>query len=135
MIGKFNLASDDEIKVITVVDLIVPLAADIPSGYLPTATEIEQSAKENAKKTIDVTSEQIRRIFPNADFVLSSEILVGTPENKIVEAAGKMNADLIIVGSHGYNLWERILLGSVSDSVIRHAHCSVMVIRTNKEQL
>ena len=40
------------------------------------------------------------------------------------------NADLIIVGSHDYNRWERLLLGSVSDSVIHHAPCSVLLVRS-----
>ena len=42
-----------------------------------------------------------------------------SPESGIVEKAEEMKVDLIIVGSHGYSRWERLLLGSVSDPVCR----------------
>ena len=46
-----------------------------------------------------------------------------------VETAEEFGSDLIIVGSHGYSRWERLLLGSVSQSVVHHAPCSVLVVR------
>lgn len=48
-------------------------------------------------------------------------------------AADAENADLIIVGSHGRSGVSRFLIGSVSDFVVRHAHCPVMVIRGKPE--
>ena len=46
-----------------------------------------------------------------------------------IEEAQNWGADLIIVGSHGYGFWSRALLGSVSNAVINHAPCSVLVVR------
>ena len=132
-IGKFNLSDGDELKIISVVDMAVPLAVDIYAGYLPSTVEIEQSAKENAERIVTETKEKMQSLFPNISFNLTTEILIGSPESKIVETANRMKADLIIVGSHRYNRLERIFLGSVSDSVIHHAPCSVLVIRTVKE--
>ena len=60
---------------------------------------------------------------------MTSEVLFGSPESRIVETAEEFGADLIIVGSHGYSRWERLLLGSVSQSVVHHAPCSVLVVR------
>jgi nucleotide-binding universal stress UspA family protein len=51
----------------------------------------------------------------------------------IVAAADAENADLIVVGSHGRSGVSRFLIGSVSDYVVRHAHCPVMVIRGKPE--
>ena len=48
----------------------------------------------------------------------------------IAAVAKETKADLIILGSHGYSRWERLLLGSVSDSVVHHAPCSVLIVRT-----
>lgn len=132
-LGKFNFSAGDELKIITVVDMAPPLPVDIYAGYLPTANEIEHAAKENAEKILSRTKVKIQSLFPNESFAITTEILIGSPENKIVEAANRMKADLIVVGSHGYNRLERILLGSVSDSVVHHAPCSVMVIRTVKD--
>jgi nucleotide-binding universal stress UspA family protein len=133
-IGKFNFTAGDELKIISVLDLALPSTVDIYAGYLPSTVEIEQSFKENAERIVTETKEKIKSFFPGSDFILETEILIGSPENKIVEAANQMKADLVIVGSHGYNRLERILLGSVSDSVVHHAPCSVMVIRSVKDQ-
>ena len=132
-ISKFNFSEGDEIKIVSVLDMSLPLAVDIYSGYLPSTIEIEQTAKENTENILKNTKEQIQSLFPDKDIFITTEILVGTPENRIVEAAADMKADLVIVGSHGYNLWERLLLGSVSDSVVHKAPCSVMVVKTSVE--
>ena len=47
----------------------------------------------------------------------------------IVQAAAAHNIDLVIVGNRGLSGFKKLLLGSVSDAVVNHAHCSVMVIR------
>lgn len=132
IIGKFNFSAADELKIITVADMAVPMVVDVYAGYLPSTIEIEQASRENAQKIVSNTKEKIQTLFPDSTFNLTTEILIGSPENKIIEAANQMKADLIIVGSHGYNRLERILLGSVSDSIVHHAPCSVMVIRTVK---
>lgn len=57
----------------------------------------------------------------------------GDPGEAIVAAADSENADLIVVGSHGRSGVSRFLIGSVSDFVVRHAHCPVMVVRGRSE--
>lgn len=133
IIGKFNFSAGDQLKIITVVDLAVPMAVDIYAGYLPSTLEIEQTSKENAERIVSATKERILSLFPDPSFSLTTEISIGSPENKIVEIASLMKADLVVVGSHGYNRLERILLGSVSDSVVHQASCSVMVVRSVKD--
>lgn len=127
MIGKFNFTNDTELKIISIVDMAVPLTINNYEGYMPSTLEIENTAKENAKKILEETKSQIVEKFPNLD--VSTEVLLGSPESRIVESAEEIGADLIVVGSHGYNRWERLLLGSVSDSVVHHAPCSVLVVR------
>lgn len=53
----------------------------------------------------------------------------GEPGDAIVAAADAESADVIVVGSHGRSGVSRFLIGSVSDYVVRHAHCPVMVVR------
>jgi nucleotide-binding universal stress UspA family protein len=57
----------------------------------------------------------------------------GEAGEAIVAAADSENADLIVVGSHGRSGVSRFLIGSVSDFVVRHAHCPVMVVRGKAE--
>jgi nucleotide-binding universal stress UspA family protein len=63
---------------------------------------------------------------------LDGQILPGSPRTVILDEAESWGADLIVVGSHGYRAWERFLLGSVSQSVVSHAKCSVEVVRCRR---
>ncbi len=57
----------------------------------------------------------------------------GEAGDAIVAAADSECADLIVVGSHGRSGVSRFFIGSVSDFVVRHAHCPVMVVRGRPE--
>ncbi len=129
-IRNLSLADGDEIRIISVVDMAVPLAMDIYAGYLPSSTDIETAVNENTIKVLASTKEKISGFFGSKNIAVTTEVLHGSPESRIVEAAEESGADLIVVGSHGYNRWERLLLGSVSDSVVHHAPCSVLVVRS-----
>lgn len=133
MLKLFALSDGDEVKVISVVDMAVPMAIDIYGGYLPDTGELEKTARENAGKLLLSTEERIRAQFPNENLAISSEVLFGSPESRIVETAEATHPDVIVLGSHGYSRWERLLLGSVSDSVVHHAPCSVLIVRTPSE--
>ena len=54
----------------------------------------------------------------------------GETAEQIVEKSGELNIDIIVLGSHGHGFLRKALLGSVSESVIRHAPCNVMVVPT-----
>lgn len=130
MLMKLCLGAGDQVHLISVVDMAVPLSIDIYGGYLPDTTELEKSAKENAAKVIAETTELLRGHFGDKGPVITGDVLFGSPDSRIVETAESMGSDLIVMGSHGYKRWERLLLGSVSNSVVHHAHCSVLVVRT-----
>jgi nucleotide-binding universal stress UspA family protein len=128
-LADFKLATGDEIKIVSVVDMAVPLAIDVYGGYLPDTTELEKASRENANRVLDSAISEVKTIVGNEEITVSGEVLFGSPESRIVGAAENMGASLVVVGSHGYNRWERLLLGSVSDSVVHHAPCSVLIVR------
>ena len=130
-IQRFTLSEGDEIKLISVVDMALPMAIDIYGGFLPDTSEFEKTARENAAKILAETSEKLKGYVDANKIGTSSDVLFGSPDSRIVETAEEWHADLIVVGSHGYSRWERLLLGSVSDSVVHHAPCSVLVVRAN----
>ena len=132
MLRRFSLTDRDEVRLISVVDMAVPLAIDVYGGYLPDTTELEKAARENAARVLETSVARAKEITADRGPAISGDVLFGSPESRIVETAEQMGADLIIVGSHGYNRWERLLLGSVSDSVVHHAPCSVLVVRGGK---
>jgi nucleotide-binding universal stress UspA family protein len=60
-----------------------------------------------------------------------ASLLKGAAAKLIVEKAGDLDADIIVIASHGYGLLHKVLLGSVSEAVLRHAPCNVMVVPTS----
>jgi len=130
MLQRFNMCAADEVKIVSVVDMAVPLAIDVYGGYLPDTTELEKAARDNAAKVLETALAAAKSVLSGEGPTVSGDVLFGSPESRIVETAEQMPADLIVVGSHGYNRWERLLLGSVSDSVVHHAPCSVLVVRS-----
>ena len=67
---------------------------------------------------------------------ISASTLVreGDPRTLIVEQARQWQADMIVVGGHGWKGLDRFLMGSVSGSVVRHAPCSTLVVRPTSRQ-
>ncbi|MBI2349180.1 MAG: universal stress protein [Deltaproteobacteria bacterium] len=62
------------------------------------------------------------------------KVEIGTPEINIVEQAKKEESDLIVISTHGRSGLTHILLGSVTEKVVRRAPCPVLSIRPAKEQ-
>jgi nucleotide-binding universal stress UspA family protein len=63
---------------------------------------------------------------------VSTKLLKGNPKEVLPDEAEDWGADLLIVGTHGYNALERLWLGSVSRAVAAHAKCSVQIVRRRK---
>ena len=58
-----------------------------------------------------------------------AHLIRGEPDKEVVHLSEEIGAGLIIMGSRGLGGIRRALMGSVSDSVVRHAHCPVMIVR------
>ena len=70
-----------------------------------------------------------RQVIRGSGLQASTSVLVGSPKTCLLEGAENWCADLILVGSHGLSGMVRLLMGSVSEAVAIHAHCSVEIIR------
>ena len=102
-----------------------PEAWALPMTYVE---EMDTALREQARSTLGRTVEKLKPKLARS-IELDSRIAPGSPRSVILEEADDWGADLIVVGSHGYRAWERFLLGSVSQSVVSHAKCSVEVVR------
>ncbi|MGE3465817.1 MAG: universal stress protein [Pyrinomonadaceae bacterium] len=88
------------------------------------ADVLRQTAEEHVKDA----EEQIRKHFSAEQVKVTTVVENGTADRSIVAKAAEWKADVIVVGSHGGGFWGR-LLGSVSNGVVHHAPCSVLVVR------
>jgi nucleotide-binding universal stress UspA family protein len=89
-------------------------------------TRLDEVAKEAAKTKVD---EQAQRVSEADGEVAGAHARVGYPEAEIVDFAEELGVGLIVMGSRGLGGVRRTLMGSVSNSVVRHAHCPVLVTR------
>jgi nucleotide-binding universal stress UspA family protein len=60
---------------------------------------------------------------------IERSVLIGRPGEEIIEAANETGVDLAIVGARGLGPIKRLLLGSISERVLRHAECAVLVVK------
>jgi nucleotide-binding universal stress UspA family protein len=87
--------------------------------------------KGEAQKVLD---EQVQEIEAAGGNVKEAYLRVGERRDQaIVHLAEELGAGLIVMGSRGLGGVRRALMGSVSDSVVHHAHCPVMIVRHEKE--
>ena len=118
-----------EVRVVTAVSLRVPIAPDPLVLYVGYREEMMEAQRARARDLLEKTIERLRAGEQGGQFVISTEILEGSPRQAIVEEAERWEADMIVVGSHGYGRLERFLLGSVSQAIVTHAPCSVLIVR------
>lgn len=121
IINQFR-PENTEVKVLHVLQPVVPLAPpEMSLGYVP---ELEYQ-KKPALALVERTAEKLR----TAGFKVDTAVEVGDVRERIIDTAEEWHADLIVVGSHGQGGIESFLLGSVAESVARHARCSVEIVR------
>jgi nucleotide-binding universal stress UspA family protein len=76
--------------------------------------------------------EQFRKIIQRAKELgveLQTDIAIGHPVEQIVHRAETDHVDLIVLGRRGRSRFEKMLVGSTAEKVLRYAHCPVMVVR------
>ncbi|MEE4601821.1 MAG: universal stress protein [Desulfobacteraceae bacterium] len=77
-------------------------------------------------------AEQIAK-FPEAEKVeIETKVFQGSPYKEILDFQKKIKADMVIIGTHGDTPFEGFFFGSTSSKIIRHATCSVMIVRKPK---
>ena len=79
------------------------------------------------RKEAEIVLNEVAKIGKRNGVRVVKKIVEGVPSEEIIKAANKK--DLIIMGSRGRSALERILIGSVSEKVLHHASCSVMIVR------
>jgi nucleotide-binding universal stress UspA family protein len=124
---------DSQFRVISVIEPPGALTAEPYMGVNSYFEEVERLKKQQAEEILAEAAAVLREGAGTAQIEVATEALTGSPKRTIVEEAEAWGADLIVVGSHGYHTWERMLLGSVSQSVAAHALCSVEIVRCRKD--
>jgi nucleotide-binding universal stress UspA family protein len=116
------------IKVLTTYELPAPPTPEgwaLPLDYFK---DLDTALRKQARNTLDRAIQMLKSKL-HKSISLDGVLLPGPPRTLILDEAENWRPDLIVLGSHGYRTWERLLLGSVSQAVVSHAKCSVEVVR------
>lgn len=108
--------------------LVLFRAVDLPIEWTQQVFSVslealEQVVQQQARKDLHVLAQAV----PTERFG-GVRVEMGTPWQAILSAARVEKADLIVLGSHGHNIVER-LLGTTANRVIQHAACNVLLVR------
>jgi nucleotide-binding universal stress UspA family protein len=128
VIDRFR-PDETDVKVIHAVEWMreMPLCFQYGVG-----AEAGQDVLESRKASFDRAREMVERVAAQLEFK-GFHASVSTPDtdprHAIVDAARSWKADVIVIGSHGRRGVDRLLLGSVAESVVRHSPCSVHIVR------
>jgi len=87
---------------------------------------MQEGAEQEARTMLE---ELVQRVGKTGGEVAGVHARLGRPDAQIVGVADELGAGLIVLGSRGLGPLRRALMGSVSASVVRHAHCPVLVVR------
>lgn len=129
-VGRRPWPAPSELRIISVVEPLVTLMTEtwvLPDNYWEDA---ETAATLQAQSAIDEAVAQISA-GDARNLNITTAVLHGYPKRVILDEAERWGADLIVLGSHGYGGFKRLLLGSVSQAVAAHAKCSVEIVRNH----
>jgi len=101
--------------------------------YVPTFfayTEEEPAElRHNAERLLE---EQVERIRVAGGTVAGAHLRLGRPAEQIIDLSEELSMGVVVVGSRGQSALRRAVLGSVSEDVVRYAHCPVFVVRAEE---
>ncbi len=119
--AKLVLMTVVEPRVYPVDTLIVPPAMEDDTAENVVAA---QTAIQNIEQSLAVPSELLEEPL----------VVVGRPYAEIVDTATRVGADMIVMATHGYTGFKHVYLGSVTERVVRHAPCPVLVVREHERE-
>jgi len=116
---------ETEVRVLHVIESYVFL---YEGGYVVDWKPVIEELRKKGEALLTQTAQALR----TAGFQVVTAMEEGNPKSAIIDLAAKWPADLVVMGSHGRKGFDRFFLGSVSEAVVRHAPCSVQVVRIPK---
>jgi nucleotide-binding universal stress UspA family protein len=110
---------------------VVAVGRTFPAAVYDVYTEAwREDLRREAQEVLDA---QVKKIEEAGGTVAIAHLKMNEHRDEaIVHLAEEIDADLIVIGSRGFGGLKRALLGNVADSVVRHAHCPVLVVRPSE---
>ena len=108
---------------------VLPSPSELRGHHLY-SQEVMRSVLEQAEgEARSFLEEQAKQVGASGGKVAETHLRAGEPDKEIVRLSEELGVGTIVMGSRGLGGLRRALMGSVSESVVRHAHCPVFVVR------
>lgn len=130
LVSAFRTQSAEVLILQVIEPLVFSAPPQMAHGYAPEMAARLQDQLKQARESVLRTAETVRK----AGFKADSRVVENEVRTGILGVAAEWHADVIVLGSHGEKSLRKFLLGSVAEFVARHAHCSVLVVRTALER-
>lgn len=114
---------------VTLISAFNPSSLLLPAASAPEAVPPVETIMKMADEMHDEVQSRTGAILLEAGVSYRGARELGDPADVIVSAAECLDVDLVIFGSRGLSAWKSLLIGSVSDAVLHHAHCPVLIVR------
>lgn len=108
-------------------DLAVVMVAGLPD-YAGTISEVDEIQSE-ARAFFDQKITKVEELAGDQMERVSTHLLFGHTGDQLIRFARERNMDLVVIGARGFSRLQRMFLGSVSQFVVKHAYCPVLVIK------
>lgn len=92
----------------------------------------EEDLQKLAVEAQKLLEDLVKQIDAAGGAVAQAHLRVGRPDKEIVGLGEELGAGLIVIGSRGLGGIRRALMGSICNTVVRHAHCPVLVVRRDQ---
>jgi nucleotide-binding universal stress UspA family protein len=120
--AELSEKTDSELHIIHVGEVPLVYHPERHGGYHINYEKAESQARERLEA-------QVEKMKETGATVAQAHLRMGKADEEIVELAESMGVGLIVMGTRGHGRIRRALVGSVSESVVRHAHCPVTIVR------
>jgi nucleotide-binding universal stress UspA family protein len=117
---------------VTLLTVLTEVPGDDAGGIEGSVYSAEEQATMWNEEMAEARDELTRTAQVLANANVTKRIEVGDVAQTVVRVAEELGVDAIVVASHGRTGLERLFLGSVSEHIVRHAHCPVLVVREPK---
>jgi nucleotide-binding universal stress UspA family protein len=120
--AELSQRTDSELHVIHVGEVPLVYHPERHGGYHVDYEKAETQARQLLEAQVD-------KIKETGTTVAQAHLKMGKADEEIVDLAESLGVGLIVMGTRGQGRIRRALIGSVSESVVRHAHCPVTIVR------
>jgi len=129
-LGSHPWPTGSTVRVLSVVDQVVTATPEVAIF----SAETIDAERQQLVQVADELTTRFANWLCSSGLTAEKQVRRGDPKTVIIDEAQEWGADLIVVGSHGHTGIKRWLLGSVAQSVVSHAPCSVYVVRERDQR-